>query len=216
MDKRQIFFKNLNKNNSIIIPDHTAYGWADNPKQLVFSLSRYKFVSKMLQGYNEVLEIGAGDGFQSRLVDKEVKNLTLSDLFKEKKELFLKNKFKQNEFLIHDFIKKKIKKKFDAIYTIDVVEHIQKNNVNKFIKNIVASIKKEGVLIIGTPSLESQKYASKFSKMGHVNCYTKSSLKKFMKNYFFNVFMFSMNDEVLHTGYDAMSHYLFAICCNKK
>jgi hypothetical protein len=28
--------------------------------------------------------------------------------------------------------------------------------------------------------------------------------------------MFSMNDEVVHTGYAAMSHYNLALCCGKK
>ena len=28
--------------------------------------------------------------------------------------------------------------------------------------------------------------------------------------------MFSMNDEVLHTGYDKMSHYIFALANSKK
>jgi len=216
MKKRQNYFKNINKNNNVTIPDHTAYAWADDPKHLVFSLSRYKFVAKMLQGYKNVLEIGAGDGFQSRLVDKEVKNLVLSEVFQENKDLFKKNKFNKNTFIIHDFIKESIKQKFDAIYLLDVIEHIQKKQVNKFTKNILDSLKNQGVVIIGTPTIESQKYASKFSKRGHVNCYTKSRLKKFMQKYFYNVFMFSMNDEVVHTGYDAMSHYIFAICSNKK
>jgi hypothetical protein len=28
--------------------------------------------------------------------------------------------------------------------------------------------------------------------------------------------MFSMNDEVVHTGYHKMAHYLFALCCEKR
>jgi hypothetical protein len=37
-----------------------------------------------------------------------------------------------------------------------------------------------------------------------------------MKRFFKNVFMFSMNDEVVHTGYSKMSHYNFALCCGKR
>jgi len=37
-----------------------------------------------------------------------------------------------------------------------------------------------------------------------------------MRRYFFKVFMFPMNDEVVHTGYSAMSHYNLALCCSKK
>ena len=37
-----------------------------------------------------------------------------------------------------------------------------------------------------------------------------------MLKYFENVFLFSMNDEVVHTGFSPMAHYLFVICCQKK
>lgn len=37
--------------------------WLDDSKRLVFLLARYKFVSKMLIGKKNVLEIGCADGF---------------------------------------------------------------------------------------------------------------------------------------------------------
>ncbi|MFM8835604.1 MAG: methyltransferase type 12, partial [Actinomycetota bacterium] len=37
-----------------------------------------------------------------------------------------------------------------------------------------------------------------------------------LKKYFHSVFMFSMNDEVVHTGFFPMSHYLIAVCADKK
>jgi hypothetical protein len=41
-------------------------------------------------------------------------------------------------------------------------------------------------------------------------------LKKTMQQFFHNVFMFSMNDEVVHTGYHPMAHYLLAVCAHRK
>ena len=35
-----------------------------------------------------------------------------------------------------------------------------------------------------------------------------------MTHHFRNVFIFSMNDEVVHTGFYPMAHYLFALCCH--
>lgn len=61
-----------------------------------------------------------------------------------------------------------------------------------------------------------EKYASSLSKLGYINCKNKTELKKLMQNYFNFVFTFSMNDQVLHTGFDKMSHYIFAVCCGKK
>jgi hypothetical protein len=39
-----------------------AFDWFHDPKRLAFVSSRYKFVSKMLDGFPKVLEIGSGDG----------------------------------------------------------------------------------------------------------------------------------------------------------
>jgi len=33
-----------------------------------------------------------------------------------------------------------------------------------------------------------------------------------MERHFENVFLFSMNDEVVHTGFTPLAHYLFALC----
>ena len=41
-------------------------------------------------------------------------------------------------------------------------------------------------------------------------------LKFLMLKYFNKVFIFSMNDEVVHTGFYPMSHYYFALCVSKK
>ena len=66
------------------------------------------------------------------------------------------------------------------------------------------------------PSIESQKYASEGSKRGHVNCKTGNKLKELLSKHFCNVFVFSMNDEVVHTGFYPMAHYLIGLCCGKK
>lgn len=94
-----------------------------------------------------------------------------------------------------------VKKKYDGIFSLDVFEHINKSKELKFISNCKNSLKNNGLLIIGIPSSESQKYASKMSKAGHVNCKSGPELKKILNKFFDNVFIFSMNDEVVHTGF---------------
>ena len=66
------------------------------------------------------------------------------------------------------------------------------------------------------PSLASQKFAHPKSIEGHVNCKDGDEFKSELFKWFNNVFIFSMNDEVVHTGYFKMSHYLIAICCQPK
>ena len=202
------------KTKKISLGHQIANEWEHDAKHLCFSLSRYKFVSKMFEDFDSVLEVGAGDGFKSRIVSQSVKHLTLSDYKDINKNDNISNA--KTKYLLHNFIEKKLNKKYSGIYALDTLEHISKKNENKFIINILHSLKKNGVLIFGMPSIESQKYASRLSKLGHINCKNKTEIKKLMLNYFNFVFTFSMNDEVLHTGFDKMSHYIFAVCCGKK
>src|SRR4051794_1810448 len=53
--------------------------WEDDPRRLLFTLSRYKFVAKMLSGRQHVLEVGCADAFGTRVVQQEVKRLTATD-----------------------------------------------------------------------------------------------------------------------------------------
>jgi hypothetical protein len=118
--------------------------------------------------------------------------------------------------MVHDMANAPITEEFDGVYAIDVLEHIPADRELKFVSNIAASLSRHGVALLGTPSLESQAYASSASKAGHVNCKDAAGLKALMCGCFHNVFIFSMNDEVVHTGFYPLAHYLWALCCDRK
>tara|TARA_B100000315_G_scaffold93883_1_gene86354 strand:- start:580 stop:1254 length:675 start_codon:yes stop_codon:yes gene_type:complete len=192
--------------------------WHDDPRRLSFVLARYKFVSKMLSGKEAVLEVGCGDSFGSRIVLQEVKSLVAIDfdpilVNDVNKRMTDKWEYKCLE---HDIISGPVIGKFDSAFSLDVLEHISPENENKFIKNISKSLDSKGVLVIGTPSIYSQKFASKQSLEGHINCKNAEQLRELMSNHFKNVFIFSMNDEVVHTGFYPMAHYYFALACRPK
>lgn len=196
----------------------TSQAWYDDPKRLTFTLSRYKFAAKMLAGCENVLEVGCADAFSTRIVVQEVKNLTAVDfdpLFVADTNARMSDKWKF-KCLVHDMLKGPVAGSFDGMYSLDVLEHIIPENEDLFLRNMAASLTAHGTMVIGMPSLESQGYASPMSKEGHVNCKTMPDLKGTMQRHFHNVYMFSMNDEVVHTGYHKMAHYIFALCCGKK
>lgn len=188
--------------------------WRDDPKRMVFVLSRYKFVAKMLAGADNVLEIGCGDAFASRIVRQEVKRLTVSDfdaVFIEDARQIQDPKWPV-EALVHDLLDGPVPGNFDAAYSLDVLEHVQPADERRFLENLCASLTADATVIIGMPSLESQAHASPQSREGHVNCKTMPEFKALMEDYFTSVSMFAMNDEVVHTGFHPMAHYLFALC----
>ena len=210
--------KNFDKINNINLGKGWSSSYLNDPKTLLFCLSRYKFVSKMLAGKKNVLEVGCGEALGSPLVAQNVKKLlcldiTDEDIANNKKRL---KKFKNIKFEKHDFGIRKYKKKFDAAYLLDVFEHIEPKKGKNFLKNIKNSLKKNSILIIGVPNVTSHKYASKNSKKNHINMMNQEQLKKMLSEFFDYNFVFGMNDEVLHTGFNQMSHYIFLLSANKK
>jgi 2-polyprenyl-3-methyl-5-hydroxy-6-metoxy-1,4-benzoquinol methylase len=187
--------------------------WYDDPRRLAFVLARYKFVAKMLSGRRSALEVGCADAFGTRIVQQEVKEVVVTDfdpVFIADVEERQTDRWRVKA-VVHDMLAGPFPGKFDAAYAVDVLEHIPRENERTFVGNIVGALQPHGVCILGSPSLESQAYASPPSKAGHVNCKSAPEFRSLMEEFFTNVFMFSMNDEVVHTGYHAMAHYLWAV-----
>lgn len=185
----------------------TSYRWQHEPRGVLFMLARYKFVAKMLEGYGHVLEVGCGDGFGARLVRPVVESLTCIDIDKAMIESAIEC---QSKFDI-EFKHTSELEPADAIYSLDVIEHMEFEKSRSWLKALSLFAP---LVIIGSPSLESQVYASLLSRENHVNCLTGPALKALMKQNFKHVFLFSMNDEVVSTGFSPMSHYNFVIGIN--
>ncbi len=195
--------------------------WRDDPRRLLFVLSRYKFVSKMFSGMNRVLEVGCADGFGARVVRQEVKEVVASDF----DDVFIRrNQERKNPgdarwpitYRQHDMLGGPMNEGFDGTYAVDVIEHIPIEDELRFVGNMAKSLNPQGVLMLGSPSIHSQVYASPPSKAGHVNCKDAAGMRTLVGHFFHNVFIFSMNDEVVHTGFHPMAHYLWVMGCHRK
>jgi len=192
--------------------------WQTDPRRLVFVLSRYKFVSKMLSGRQSVLEVGCGDAWPVRIVLQEVARLHAIDIdpiFVEDAQAGMTPRWPFTA-AVHDMLSGPLPAQFDAAYSLDVIEHIAAEHEDTFVRNIADSLLPHGVLLVGMPSLESQQYASALSKAGHVNCKSAKDFRALLGRHFHNVFVFSMNDEVVHTGFYPMAQYLFALCTERR
>jgi cyclopropane fatty-acyl-phospholipid synthase-like methyltransferase len=192
--------------------------WNQDPKRTLFTLARYKFVARMLAGDRHVLEVGCADAFGTRIVQQAVKKVTAVDF----DPLFVADACERMnphwlmEIRVHDMLEGPVPGTFDAAYALDVLEHISPADEPRFIANTIASLTPQGIAIFGMPSLESQRHASPQSKAGHVNCKGGEEFKRGLERYFHSVFMFSMNDEVVHTGFYPMAHYLLGVACHRR
>jgi 2-polyprenyl-3-methyl-5-hydroxy-6-metoxy-1,4-benzoquinol methylase len=191
--------------------------WSQDPRRTLFTLARYKFVSKMFAGRKSVLEVGCADAFGTRIVQQTVDHVTAVDF----DSLFIADVKERMDphwpidAFVHDVLSGPVPGSYDAVFALDVLEHIEPSVEDKFLRNCIGTMEPHGVALFGMPSLEAQPYASPQSKAGHVNCKTMPDFKAVIERYFHTVFMFSMNDETVHTGYHKMAHYLIALAAHK-
>ncbi|HAS88414.1 MAG TPA: class I SAM-dependent methyltransferase [Desulfovibrio sp.] len=200
----------------IRLSPHMAYNLKKDPKRLAFVLARYSFAAQMTANCASVLELGCSEGIGASMLHGGIKPYLGLDLDTPAIEAARRNfasetvRFKNANFLHMD------EGRFEAVVSLDVVEHISKGaDEAAFFQAVSDNITDNGVCVIGTPNETSTPYASPESMRGHVNMFDAVRLKSTMEDHFKNVFIFSMNDEMVHTGYAPMAHYLFAVGCNK-
>jgi len=191
----------------------TSYSIINDPKHVCFVLSRYKFCAKMLAGKKNIMEVGPGDGFGLPVIAQEAEWVYAVDWDKrlldgnKRRLAFIKN----ISYHHVDLNENSPELVVDAAFAIDVIEHLEPAKEINFMNNIISCLKPDGVLIIGTPNITAAQYATPRSKVQHINLKSSLALRELMKTYFENVFIFGMNDEVLHTGYAPMCQYIWAI-----
>src|SRR3990167_7616730 len=195
----------------------TSYSYVHDPKHIGFGLARYKFCAKMLEGKDIVVEIGCGDGIGIPLVANVVKHLHCIDWDENNLEGCARRLKHLKNVSYHkiDLNKKSFGFQVDAAYSIDVIEHLEPALEAQFMSNLCNLLKPSSMLITGTPNITASPYASKRSEVQHINLKSQKTLRELTQGYFKHVLLFGMNDEVLHTGYAAMCHYIWSIGMEK-
>ena len=136
----------------------------------------------------EICEFGAGTGFLAEIFYNltEIKPVCI-EIDEELNSLINKKGFE-----VHSKIEK-LQEKFDAVYTSNVLEHIE-DDVASLIE-IYQSLKKGGVLIIYVPALPFL-FSGLDSKVGHVRRYRRGELLTKVKSAGFEVISVRYCDSV--------------------
>ena len=187
-----------------------------NPLMATVKLARFKFVAKMLNKEDRVLDLGCGNGFSSYYYSHFCKRVYGVDI----QEQVIKNwKLFENKnisFSIGDILEQKIyEAEVDAITCVDVIEHFSLKDGEKIIKNAAECLnnqKKGGQFIIGTPSKYSNNYRAAHNKEHHLHEYEPDELQNICQKYFSRTLQFSMNDELVHTGFNKLAWFFYIIC----
>lgn len=189
------------------------YSFRTDPKHLGFVLRRYHFVARMLRGHRRVLEVGCGDCTGAKVVLDAVQHLEVCDVVDYGHSGLWWHK---HDMLSGPLFCTESITDWSAIYALDVLEHVPPDREDVFFQNINASLAPNGTVIIGTPSLESQPYASVLSKQHHVNCKSGAGFLETLQRHYHSVFLLGLNDYALHDGFDQFCHYRLALCTGKK
>jgi len=106
----------------------SSHTYEVDAKRLGFTLSRYKFVARVLTGCDWVLEVGCGDAFATRVVAQSVGNVMATDF----DAAFIdeaRSRQKPGNVMVmqHDmvagprYVPDRLPKLFDAAYALDVL-----------------------------------------------------------------------------------------------
>ncbi len=188
-----------------------SYQWRRTPLHILFTLSRYKFALKMIGDDKRILELGCNEGFGSYFLSQFSESVHGVD-FDERAILWAKENLQElNLTFENDDLLGKGYGIYDAVISFDVAEHIYQENERLFFQTLADNLKRYGVCLVGVPNVEAEKYSSPENRSAHVNLFSASKLRNALEMFFGRVFMFSQNDEVIHTGYAPMAHYLIAL-----
>lgn len=195
---------------------HWSYNLRNDPKRLAFVLARYKFAGRMAGTGRRVLELGSSEGIGCPMLAAAARCYLGVDLDEPAIATARANwEGPTRRFVADDFLGKHYGT-FDVVVSLDVIEHIHVEYEELFFDTVYRNLDDDGVCIIGTPNVSSVAYASPASQRGHVNMYDADRLAGALGRVFHTVLRFGLNDEVAHTGFSPMAHYLVQVGCYKR
>lgn len=194
---------------------HWSYNLHQDPKRLGFVLARYQFAAQMSAPEAHVLELGCSEGIGIPLFHA-AQSYTGVDLDRQAIAEAQANWGSERcQLIAEDFMGQEYGR-FETLVSMDVVEHIYPEHEALYWRTVHQNLADHGVALIGTPNITSAPYASEASQKGHVNLYSAERLRARMLDICHNVFIFGLNDEMVHTGYHPMCHFLVALGCQRR
>jgi cyclopropane fatty-acyl-phospholipid synthase-like methyltransferase len=196
------------------IHDFLFGGSIGDPLMTTIKLARFKFVAKMLASHDRVLDLGCGTGYCSYFYAHYAKEVVGVDMFETLSEKPLDFGRANLRFVKGDILnlpEEVSAARFDAVVSTDVIEHLTEHDGERMVAQSRELLSDSGMMIVGTPSKFSAPYRSEQSRAGHVHEYEPDELRRLCDRHFPRTFLFSMNDEIVHTGFSKMAWFTFVV-----
>ncbi len=172
-----------------------------SPEKLVFSLARYKFAAKMGSAGREILEWGCGEGTGAPILSELAKGYMGIDAESEAvstaRRLWTS---KKRRFLDWNLLGNRLGD-FDTIVSLGLVDSLPPRSYGLFFRTLALNLRRDGIAVVGA--------ANKAALPAQ-------SLKKKMREFFENVFLFAVDGETVHTGVTPSTRQVIALACNKR
>lgn len=162
---------------------HQREVWVENQAKISYVFNKTK---RFIHSNTSVCEIGIGNGYLLRLISQlgvfpmgiDISRYSITTL----KKLFKHNNIPV-ELLRADISQsldiENLDEKFDLIYCLDILEHIEGDGIHKAISNLKKMLKKESYLVITLPWKENLKNQmvrcpncqTEFHRIGHYHSF---------------------------------------------
>jgi 2-polyprenyl-3-methyl-5-hydroxy-6-metoxy-1,4-benzoquinol methylase len=201
----------------VTLPAEYAHYLKSDLTTFLVRMARYKFVTRMVKAKDRVLDVGCGSGIGSIYLGQYCQKVTGIEVKSTEIDAARVMNRRENvtftKIDLYDLPKDKI---FDVIVAMDVIEHFSVKDGNRLIAEMVKHLMPNGLVVIGTPSIYSYPYQSKLSQASHVKCYDQQELVGLVDQYLRRTIVFSMNDEIVHTGNPKMAWYYIVLGWGRK
>jgi hypothetical protein len=213
-----------------------------DPDRLAAVLARYRFVAGLLKARQDVAQYGAHT-LGLRLLLKRVRKITLYD--PDPTAIYNTGRHFAEELPValrtHDILAGPLPRRHDAFVSLDTLQYVSRSEEDVYSRNVRRSLAREHDLaVVGCPHLgepdneeglvrslsaaATQAVTVLSSEIArrdggaYQGMYVRSGedLKALFQRHFHEVFIFSMVDNVVHSGVLSLADYVFALCCGPK